>query len=252
MTEPGSPPDDIAARARELADEAAARHERYDSEQRPGVLDRVAADTVADISGQFGLHTAKLIRDWTRSVLGVHALKRLFDIGMGVAEFDVPTMTGRVVTVPASAGVQVKALATIVAVGVPRQLGIVDQGDGELPGVFVLGELDLDEARREAHGERYMRPDGALPAMTDGRTGPPGEPLPPMAERIAAGEFELVEIEESAVDPGMVGDGDRAPEPLPPAAPSLEQQILAKRRRQRSVKSNGHNGHHGGIDAARD
>jgi hypothetical protein len=251
-----------AARARELAEEyietAAVR----------------GADALPGPTANFVGLTGRMMREWIRGVLLPPAVRRMYDIGMGTTRFEVPTMAGNVVSVPAPASVQVKALQAVIGAGLPSQVGLVD-GDGEtLPGVFALGALDLDSARRDAHGERYMG--SGLPAIEAGAgeaaESEPGEvaegreaPLTRertaeilreaartsadkvvravdrMADRVARGEFEVVEVEEG-VGHERSGSEDKAPGPLPPAPETTEQRILRERRERReraAVKANG-------------
>jgi hypothetical protein len=120
--------------------------------------------------------------------------------------------------------VQVQALKALIGTGLPAQVGLVDDDGHTMPGIFALGALDLDAARREAHGERYIAA--------------PPESLPLMEERVARGEYEMVEVFEGV---GTVSPTeDRAPGPLPPAPETLEQRILRERRERRA-----HNGSNG-------
>lgn len=171
--------------------------------------------------------SAKMVREYVRAVALEPAIRRLFRIGMGVEKFDHVTMMGNVIEVSASASTQVKALAEIVAIGVPGQIGLVD-GDGEmLPGVLALGPMQLDAARQAAHGERYIAA-GASPLDTALRS---------MEERIADGEFETVEVDEGIGHETQ--SEDVAPPPITPTL-TPEQAILAKRRAR---KTNGNGAH---------
>lgn len=186
--------------------------------------------------------SARSVREYCRAVMLEPVLRRLFDIGMGVERFETPTMAGNVVTIPAPAVVQVRALVAIRDVGVPQAIGLVDGGGGELPGVIALAPLELDEARRAAQGERYIAPPVPIAAQDDGQP----SLTPGMAARIEQGEFEIVEIDEGeSANPQAMGDDSAAPEP-PPAVDNatLEAQILARRRARRgrgngSIRPNG-------------
>lgn len=164
------------------------------------------------------LINTKLVRDYARAVLVEPALKRLYDIGMGSQTFEVPLGDGTTKQLAAPASVQTRALMGIIAIGVPAQLGLVDGNDETLPGIFALGPLELDAARQLAHGDRYMAPPVAIVEA----------PLASMDERVAAGEFEMVEQDETAVMAAAAED--TAPPAELPAADTPEQAILARRR----------------------
>jgi hypothetical protein len=195
------------------------------------------AEMLPKLGDAFAGYGAKLVRDWVRATLVPGALQRLYNTGMGIQKFDQPTQAGNVVTVEAPPAVQVKALAIIVQMGVPTQMGVVD-GDGNLlPGVLALGPLDLDAARQQVHGERYVSPeaDARLRAGVRALTGDPTqESPPPMSERIKAGEFQMVEVEEG-VGMDARSDVDHAPGPIP-AHETTEQRILRQRRERRNGK----------------
>jgi hypothetical protein len=220
-----------ALRRIEEAEERAYRAEVHGADGKPAI---------GDVKVK---HTAKVVRDWVRSVLVPDAVKRMYDIGMGIQTFDTPTAAGNVVQVEAPPSVQQKALQALIQLGVPTQLGIVDGDDNALPGVFALGALDLDAARQQAHGDRYVAPEAharavatlqagldnvvhdAVAAIPTGPTNVP--PLKPMSERIAAGEFTVVEIEEGAGEQTGT-DEDRPPGPIAevetPATRALQRQ----------------------------
>lgn len=143
---------------------------------------------------------SKVIRRYVQAVLAERAIGRLYDIGMGVTTFDVPTMTGKIVRVPAAASVQVKALMGVISIGIPSHQQVVDEDGNALPGVFAMGPLELDQARRIAHGDRYMAQPEAIEAP----------PPRPMAERIADGEFTVVEVDETAAVAGRDDDAEPA------------------------------------------
>jgi hypothetical protein len=165
--------------------------------------------------------SANVVREWARAALVPKALSRLYEIGMGITQFKVPTEAGNVVEVPASASVQRAALRDVIAVGVPSQVGIAPEAV-DLPGVLALGELELDDARAEAHaGVR------SLPASvsTGGIEVPAPEPVPayePPPEHRVVEVIESATLGESPADttPAII-DERRA----------LAKAILAKRRR---------------------
>lgn len=115
----------------------------------------VEREAYRKFKGVYQQISAKAIRDWVRAELIPPALLRLYRIGMGVETFKIPTQAGNLVDVEAFASVQVDALSKLVDIGVPRQLGLVDNTDGELPGIMALGTLDLEEVQ-VAHEQRYL------------------------------------------------------------------------------------------------
>lgn len=211
-----------AARTREIAEEEASRRDRIGS--------RALASIVATLNPQI---TARVVREYVRAVMIEPAVKRMYDIGMGVETFDVPTMAGNTVTVPASASVQVKALSALIQVGVPAQIGLVDDDGQTLPGVVALGELDMRAVQTTEHAARL----GAAARVFGESAVPQDQPLTPaMSERVAAGEFEVVEVEEGH---GVNAPADAAPPPINESEMTPEQIILA-RRRARKAQTNGH------------
>lgn len=182
-----------------------------------------------------GKLTARAIREYVRDAMGESIVKRMFDIGMGVETFETPTMAGNVVNVPASAAVQVGALKGLLQVGVPTQLGLVDDDGQTLPGVIALGMLDMEVARDNSAGGRFndaARVFGEPTAQDGGAPVEGAAVLRPMTERIAAGEFTVVEVDE-----GIGANGrtpvDQAPPPIDEREMTSEQRILARRRARR-------------------
>lgn len=228
------PADAIAEREREIDEER-----QYDAEFK-------SADALPQIGSVHIGYPAKIVRDWVRSVLLPPVLKRLYDTGMGVQTFDTPTAAGNVVQVEAPPSVQVKAMQTLVAIGVPTQLGIADDNGNVLPGVIALGSLDLDAARASVHGERYVSPDadarlraGVHALTTTGQLPTPATAPAPMAERIAAGEYEMVEVIEGVGSKDR-DDADTPPGPIPERPETTEQRLLRTRREKRQkAKGNG-------------
>jgi hypothetical protein len=195
----------------------------------------VVSDALPSIEGAFAVHTSKLIRDYVRSVLSPPLLKRMYDTAMGVEKFDTPTAMGNVVRVEASPVVQMATARALVQIGVPAQLGLTD-GDGNvLPGVIALGPLEMDAARRESHGERYVPAEDHARLMAQHTAHDPHAPernaqpasLRPMAERIAAGEFEVTEVDEG-VGVTITESNDKAPPPLVEVM-TPEKKVLANR-----------------------
>lgn len=194
------------------------------------------ASTMRALVGNIGgVLTARAIREYVRDAMGESIVKRMFDIGMGVETFETPTMAGNVVNVPASAAVQVGALKGLLQVGVPTQLGLVDDDGQTLPGVIALGMLDMEVARETATGGRFgeaaqvFSANGDEIAETAERL---DSALRPMTERIAAGEFTVVEVDEG-IGTQRRDSRDEPPPPIDEREMTSEQRILAKRKARR-------------------
>jgi hypothetical protein len=201
-----------AARAREIEEERLSYQERVSSAGFPDIDAAVAKQL-----------TTKVIRNYVNNYMARSVLGRLFDIGHGVTTFEVPTMMGNTVVVPAPASVQVRALSRIADIFAPKGLQLVDDDGNVVPGVFALGPLELDQARAAVHGDRYIRQLATVGGQSEGTPGP----LRPMEERIAAGEFTVVEVDEAAEL--VAASDDVAPPPLTePETP--EQAALARHR----------------------
>ena len=174
--------------------------------------------------------SSSLVRDWVRSALVPAAVKRLYDIGMGVTEFTVVDIKGGHHVVEAPPTVQRAALRDIVSIGVPPQVGLTGD-DNELPGVLALGEYELEQARDEVHADRADRPrlTGGIEVPESGSSPEQAEPYTPPAGH------EVVVVEGEAKG-GAATHTDESPPP-PPVSPdrnALAKQILAKRRAARS------------------
>lgn len=209
------------------------------SRNRPPGADALASleEITRNLAGRV---TAKLVREYVRTVMIEPVVKRMYDIGMGVETFDVPTAIGRIVNVPASASVQVRALQGLLQVGVPTQLGLVDDDGNALPGVVALGELDM----RSVQESNLPRLGQAMRAFGDSANGNGADSTaeaavrldaalsPGMAERIEQGEFEIVEVVEGDSTPRSLPDAP--PPPIDQSTMTPEQRILAKRRARRS------------------
>lgn len=188
-------------------------------------------------------HTAKAVREWIRSQLLPDAIIRLYDIGMGIETFETPTAVGSVVRVEAPAAVQQKALATLIAIGVPTQMGLTDGLGNALPGVFALGPLDLDAARQEAHGDRYVEPEAHARAMAalyvgDSEAGIADAAMDAMRGRVVRGEFEVVEVVEG-VGSISAGDADAPPGALADMETPERAALRAHRERMERQKRTG-------------
>lgn len=176
--------------------------------------------------------TARLAREYIRATLLEPMIGRVFEIGMGITTFEVIApgrgkKAARRVRVEAPAAVQVQALLGLTALGVPTQLGLVDDDGNTLPGVVALGELDLVAAQETALGGRFTAVAQALGNGNGNGNGAAPEPAPE--------SFEVVEVDEvDAATARMVGDV--APPPIKPNGLTPEQVILARRRAARRKK----------------
>ena len=229
---------------RDPIEEARALREQEEAEEREYAREYHGADALPGIDGVKVGYPAKMVREWVRSVLLPPAIKRLYDIGMGVQTFDQPTAAGNVVTIEAPPMVQTQALKTLVAIGVPTQMGIVDGDDNTLPGVLALGTLELDAARAESHGDRYVSPESHARLVAAVQNGDPaatvredesdgdGHAPKPMSDRIAAGEFTVVEIEEGIGAPTEHAQSDDVP-PGPIVHAETPAQLALRRHRER-------------------
>jgi hypothetical protein len=214
--------------------------------------EEISEKALERLNTAFGLVGAKLIRDWVRSQLIPSAVMRLFEIGTGQAKFDVPTEAGNVVTVEAFASVQVQALAKLVDIGVPRQLGLIDSTGEDLPGVIALGPLELDELQTIQHAQRFPQlarfagngAENGHPSNGDAEVSPAGPSQPAFSETdgvvlspsVRSGGYEIVEIEQDAM---AAPEGQKPGEVPPPPIkrePTLAQQILARRRAARHAR----------------
>lgn len=206
-------------REREIAEEEAYEREVYGS------------GSVPDITVPLKRVSAAIVRDWTRAALVPAALKRLYDIGMGVTRFEVPTMAGNVVKIPAPASVQARALQAVIGVGVPQSVGLTGEGE-QLPGVIAVGEWELEEHRIEAHSGVRSLP----AAVSTGGIEVPPEP-PAQEPYVAPEGHEVVEIVESATAGDVLSTEDAPPAHEPIAAPvrDLAKTILARRRASRGI-----------------
>lgn len=96
--------------------------------------------------------TPRWVREYVREHMLPNIVQRLYEIGMGTTRFEQATMVGKVVKVPASPAVQVRALDSLKLLGVPQQLGLADEEGNTVPGVLVMPPLELEATRDIAHG----------------------------------------------------------------------------------------------------
>lgn len=229
-----------AARAREIAEESVTLRDRS---ELPGLSQAEAK-----------LVSAKLVREFVRAFVVEPVIQRMYRTAMGIETFEVPTAAGNVVTVPALPETQVRAMSKLLDIGVPTQLGLVDDDGGTLPGVFALGPIELDEARKVAHGERYIASASigdAIAEVVDSASVDPAAVPEPMEARIERGEFEIVEVDEGVGFEKQDGENDVPPPPAPITERNrLEQEILA-RRRARRAKANGNGATNGNGNGAK-
>lgn len=188
--------------------------------------------------------TARAMRGWVLKHLIPDAVLRMYDIGMGVQTFDTPTAMGNVVQIEAPPMVQQRALAALIGLGMPTQIGLTDDQPDRLPGVVALGPLDLDSARAQVHGDRYVSPEAharLLAAAHNGGVVPTGPiedaPVPvPMEERIANGEFQVIEVEEGV---GVASHSSDDAPPGPIADMETPEKAALRRHRERMAARNG-------------
>lgn len=168
---------------------------------------KIVRDDAPDFSSPVKTVTANFVREWVRAALVPKALQRLYEIGMGVTEFETPVGMGTKF-IEAPAAVQAKALQAVLMIGVPGQLGLVGESD-QLPGVIAVGEWEMADAREEAHGQRYL-------------------PYAPPEGH------EVIEVNAGS---GTASFDDTAAVPPPPlpSTPTLAKQILARRKARKTT-----------------
>lgn len=173
--------------------------------------------------------TVKYLREWMRATLVPPAILRMNDIAHGITKFDTPTPAGNVVQIEAPPAVQRAALQNIIQLGLPPQLGLVDEDGETLPGVIALGQFDMDATQSAAHAARYT---GIGPAI-DGTLAAEdrvADVLPPSSKSSyeLPPDHEMVVVEEG-VGTEAVTSEDRAPAPIDDT-PTPEQIALASHR----------------------
>lgn len=193
----------------------------------------VEAASVLDIRAPFVGVKSALVRDWVRAALVPSAVKRLYDIGMGVTRFDVPTMAGNTVRVPAPAAVQTRALQGIIGIGVPQQLGLLSDEDN-VPGVIAVGEWELAAARGDAEPDPTAIGPVDLPPSNDSIAHALGDVL---GEYRPPAGHDVVVVDESDVTNDV--RAELPPPPVNPERNALAKAILANRRAARSGPHDG-------------
>ncbi len=176
-----------AARAREIEEERLAEVERAAQmeEHRLKLAASIASGSLPDIGKHIrgrGI-TSRIVREYVREVMLPPALKRLHDIGHGIAKFDTAVASGpggaAILQLEAPPNVQRQALSDIVAIGVPRLRGGIDGDGSPINGVIVLGMLGTDEtpgldaARERAARHRVEEHGPSPPALGPGGYIPP-------------------------------------------------------------------------------
>lgn len=191
-----------AARTRELEEERLLLIQSRSSANLPSI-DQFVQRNMA----------SRVVRSYVREVMVPDSLKRLYDIGHGHTQHD--TVVGfEIVKMEAPPAVQVAALRSLVAVGVPTPKP-GDDGIGKAIGVLALGVLELGQARERATAQRLAEQGPVAQIGRGGYVAPEGH--------------ELVVVEERFDSAQRDSDSD-APAPARPRKPSKHQSLAAKRR----------------------
>lgn len=176
--------------------------------------------------------SSSLVRDWVRATLVPEAVRRMYNIGMGVTKFDVPTMAGNVVSVPAPANVQRAALHDIISIGVPPQIGLTPDDPDEVPGVLALGEWELARARGDVH-----EPERDAPRLAGGIEVPEApESAESSPSYVPPEGHEAVVVDEDGAEAARDLRGELPPPPPDPDRNALAKAFLAKRRAAREPR----------------
>lgn len=220
-----------AARAREIEEERLALVERAEQavKQQLELAESQSSKSLPAIRNYVGRGmTARVTREYVREVMLEPALRRLHDIGHGIAKFDTPIGDGVVLKLEAPAAVQRGALSDVIAIGVPKLRGGIDGDGSPIQGVIVLGTLEgLDDARQRAAAAR-MEDHGVVQG-----TGPPrvtgGQYVPPPGH-------EIVVYEEDLTGSKPRPSPDDAPPPTTSAVLTKAQEIAARRKAARQKR----------------
>lgn len=171
--------------------------------------DLLAPDRVARLAGMVNPNTTpKYLRQFTRENYVSDALKMLHETMNGTQKFDVATLGGQIVQVAASPSVRVKAAVALVEAGLGKE-GF-ETGDGAIPGVIALPELQLH----------------------------PGDEIPAQYETADGMVLDVVEEEIEGAE--REGAHDVAPPPIAEVEtvnPAVVREVLARRNR---AERNGH------------
>lgn len=169
---------------------------------RPRTADELTApNRVARLAGMTNPNTTpKYLRQFAREHYVADALKMLYDTMQGTKKFDVATMSGAIVQVAASPTARINAARALVDAGLGKE-GF-ETGDGAVPGVIALPELELH----------------------------PGDEIPARF-RVSGGD--VLEVVEELVEEGE-RDGTRDEPPAPIAEvetvdPAVLRSVLARR-----------------------
>lgn len=163
----------------------------------------------------------RTVRAYVRDELMPDIIERMYEVAMGIQTFDVPTMVGTIVNVPASATVQMNTARALVELGVPKPRA--QEGEGmPFAGIIVIGSEgpQLQEARDRARAHRLEDHGVASISPQQQRY------LPPPGHQIAIVEDDL---SNPARNTGG-RDPDAAPDPIPNRPMTKAQEIAARRK----------------------
>lgn len=211
-------------RVREVVEERASRRERLVESKR----------SLADYLGKkvSAAYTPKVVRNWVLGELTEPSIIREYEIGHGITTFATPTAMGNIVQVEAPPVVQRAALQHIISLGLPTQVGLVDDEGNQLPGVIALGAYDMEAAQELAHGPRFAAHGGIAGAIEGAlhEGDRVADVLPPSSgsQYELPAEHELVMVEEGIGSVTQTSE-DRPPEPVS-EEPTPEQVVLARHR----------------------
>lgn len=207
--------------------------------------------------------TAAVLRDYVREYVAPQVVGRLYRVAMGAERFVVSSLIGpQIVEAPPS--VQVSAMAKLLDVAVPSQLGLTDGDGNTLPGVIALPPLDMDAARAEGPMARFASLSnkpvevvevGASDTLSgadgigtrDARATEGDGSSPSPTDDDLDDDLEVVEVDEVQAIQGA-REEDRAPVPgtFNPGPQPLEA-VMLKRFRARANGRNGGNGNGNGA-----
>lgn len=190
--------------------------ERWDNATHAGTSLALPAVHDADLTQPVNV---RLLREYVRAQVVLPVLERLANTALGVTKYPTPVGAfGVVLALPAPAAVQVSAQKALLAIGIPNQLGLVDDDGNTLPGVIALPVLDAEPLADVPEAEAATLVERPIAAPL------PSEP----AYRPPPG-LEVVEVDEGAKDAHR--EPDAAPPP-PTAGEPAALAILERRRRR--------------------
>lgn len=163
--------------------------------------------------------SASTIRSYVRETIVPEAIKRLYDMGMGLTSHD--TVVGfEIVKMEAPPAVQRGALMDLARIGVPSPKP-GDDGLTRIPGILVLGELELGKARARAAQARVAEHGPVAQIGRGGYVAPEGH--------------EVVVVEENFESPSRSDENPTVA--ARPRKPSKHQSIAEKRRARLKTRS---------------